>query len=116
MLREKATPEALLNMSLLEDELRGEMAVVLGRMDAKLKEKMKIMEEANSQVYAVLARPFRDVPALLEVVKIFNDAQEQAYQARLDLIVQRQSAGFVQNNYHLIMQRYPIPPKKRVRL
>jgi len=116
VVRNRATPEALLNATLLEEELRAEMAAALGRMDTRLRERMRVMDEASSKVHQVLARPTRDVGALLEAVQDFNKAQEAAYDARLDLIVQRQSAGFWLDNHALIMKRYPIPPKKKVRM
>jgi len=115
VLREKARPEALLNASLLEEEFRAEMAVVLGRIDSRLREKLKLVEVANEKVTKVLSKAPRDVDALEAAVKEFNSAHDAAYEARLDLIIQRQSTGFWLNNHTVIMNRYPIPPKKKVR-
>ena len=116
VVKARTSPEAMLGTERLEEELRAEMAAALGRMDGRLREKLKCVQEENNKVTEVLKRPTRDVAALIEVVRKFNLAQEAAYEARLDLIIQRQSAGFWMENHTVIMRRYPIPPKKRVRL
>lgn len=114
-LRQVASPEGLLSAEALEYEFRAEIASVLGRVDKQLQEKLDALNTASEQVDQVLARQVRDVSALMEAVDKFNLAQQEAYDARLDLICQRQCAGLWVGNYQRILNRYPIPPKKRVR-
>ena len=102
--------------SAIEDAFRAEAAASLGRVETILMEKLRMMNAANARVLDVLKRPTRDVPDLLAAVEAFNKAQQEAYDARMDLIIQRDSAGFSADNMTQVSERYPIPPQKRVRI
>jgi hypothetical protein len=73
------------------------------------------MASENDQVSCALKDPVRDVIKLKVLVARFNVVRQEAYDARFDLICQRQSAGFSIDNTMLLWRRYPIPSPKRVK-
>ncbi|KAH9250871.1 hypothetical protein BASA81_011259 [Batrachochytrium salamandrivorans] len=115
MLRSKASPESMISIESLEYEFKAEVAGALGRMDRRLKHKLELLEVENLALVNELQLPQRNVPRLKQLVERFNLAQKEATEARMDLICQRQSAGFEIDNTLIILRRYPIPAQRRVK-
>jgi hypothetical protein len=101
--------------SALQDFFNAELAESLGKVEHRLLEKLRLLDEKNEVIKEILKQPVRDVAALTKAVEAFNRVQREALQARQELIVQRESAGFWLDSTSRINDRYPIPPEKRVK-
>lgn len=115
VLRTRVSPESLISVESVEHEFRAEVAGALGRMDRRLHAKLKVLHEEDVALQQELQQRERNVPKLKQLVERFNVAQREATEARMDLICQRQSAGFEIDNTLIILRRYPIPAQKRVK-
>lgn len=114
-LRSRVSVESMISVESVEYEFKAEVAGALGRMDRRLKHKLELLEVENLALANELQLPERNVPRLKQLVERFNFAQREAVEARMDLICQRQSAGFEIDNTLIILRRYPIPAQRRVK-
>ena len=72
------------------------------------------MEDVARRIDDARGRGVAEADALfVALVEEFNSARDAAYDARQDLIIQRQAVGFRLENYKLVHQRYPIPPRRK---
>jgi hypothetical protein len=115
VLRSKVTIDSSISQESLEHEFRVEIAGALGRMDKILLSKLDKLKMEDEKLQCSLLEIPRNIPNLRLLVEKFNYAQKEAYDARFNLICQRQSAGFSIDNAILLMRRYPIPARRRLK-
>ena len=99
----------------LEEEFRGTIGKSLGRQGHKILNAKQLMAKEIERYNTLLASlSSTDHTTLhkdiVSSARRYNSYRKQALQARWELIVQRQAAGFVVNNHNYMMEQYPIPP------
>jgi hypothetical protein len=93
----------------IEDELKATIGQALGRQGHKILTAVQGMADALADYEDLLQheheRSDDDVQAC--VVR-YNERRREAIQARWELIVHRQAAGFIVSNHKYVMDNYPI--------
>jgi hypothetical protein len=114
-IRNRTSVESLLSVDKLEDELRQEIAAVLGRVDRKLQSELDILK-TMAQKIDQLQQQQQNIPSttIHDHIREYNKHITICEESRWKLIIQRQAAGFVSGNYELICRLYPIPKRKRI--
>ena len=103
-LRKVYDPE--MEIGKLEDELQEEIASALGKTGRhcrayfSLLEKLQLKYDKESNI---------DSKRL--IASSFNEVRELAMDARRNLIIHRQAAGFTYQNHRIVEQEYPLPSK-----
>ena len=103
----------------IEDELMEEMAGALGRSGIKCDLHFLLLERQGKlcDELGVKAREAHTGQvALQESVAEFNRLRREAEGARRDLIIHRQAVGFQQANYTFVESKWPLPPKREVKI
>ena len=93
------THDPSMHLKTIEDELKGTIGKALGKQGQKIHYHVTRMQEAYAQ--------YQEKPSP-QVAAAFNACRKQAIQARWELLVHRQAAGFIVNNHKYVMEHYPI--------
>ena len=103
------THDPTMHLKTIEDELKGTIGKALGKQGDKILTALQRMQE-EFQNYQELLAMHETVhhPAVQACAVRFNNVRKQAIQARWELMVHRQAAGFIVNNHKYVMEHYPI--------
>jgi len=114
-----------MHIKTIEDELKGTIGKALGRQGDKILRAVRQME-AEFQNYQQLCEKYGAAnndkqdntddqattppshPEVTASARKFNGYRAEALQARWELTVHRQAAGFIVNNHKYVMEQYPI--------
>ena len=98
-----------MHLKTIEDELKGTIGKALGKQGDKILSAVQRMRDEFVQ-YQELVTKHETVqhPAVQACAVRYNDLRKQAIQARWELMVHRQAAGFIVNNHSYVMKHYPI--------
>ena len=94
------THDPSLHLKTLEDELKGTIGKALGKQGEKIQYYVRLMQQVFED---------EDFVENNKRARKFNEYRKQAIQARWELTVHRQAAGFLVNNHTYVMKHYPIP-------
>jgi hypothetical protein len=109
----RATHDPTLELKTVEDELKGTIGKALGRQGHKILHAKQLMEREleryNSLVVTHSSTSNANFhPDVINSAQNYNEYRKQALQARWELTVQRQAAGFIVNNHNYVTEQYPI--------
>jgi hypothetical protein len=103
------THDPSMHLKTIEDELKATIGQALKRQGDKIFAAVQRMAQVFAQYEELLQEHetmhHADVQACAER---YNEIRKEAIQARWELIVHRQAAGFIVNNHKYIMEHYPI--------
>ena len=108
--RVRARVDAQQSLLALEAEIAGEIALALGRTEERLNLALAELELRGAKL-ARLRGAAASGPELGAAIDAFNHQRSVAEQRRLELVIQREAAGFRRNR--AVYELYPIPPPKR---
>jgi hypothetical protein len=104
LMREAHDPR--LHLKTLEDELQGAIGSALGKQGQKLLGLLNELGEAYSKYEeACTSKP----NSMEQTANNYNTIRKLAIQARWELMVHRQAAGFLVQNHQYVTKAYPIP-------
>jgi len=103
------THDPSMHLKTIEDELKGTIGKALGKQGDKILFAVHRMKEE----FAVYEKEIEkhetlDHPDVQSSAKRYNEFRKQAIQARWELMVHRQAAGFIVNNHKYVMEHYPV--------
>jgi len=103
------THDPSLHLKTIEDELKGTIGKALGKQGEKILYAVRLMNE-QYQTYEELLEKHGSVdhPQVIKAAVVFNEYRSDAVQARWELTVHRQAAGFIVNNHKYVTEQYPI--------
>jgi len=104
----RAEHDPSLHLKTIEDELKGSIGKALGRQGDKILRAVQLMNQ-EYQIYHNVQSC--DVPTRQRAAQKYNEYRKEALQARWELTVHRQAAGFIVNNHNYVTAQYPIAPK-----
>jgi hypothetical protein len=109
----RATHDPSLHLKTIEDELKGTIGKALGRQGWKIVFAIQQMEKELQVYNDLLAANSSNTNAnfqeeIMKSAQKYNEYRKQALQARWELTVQRQAAGFIVNNHNFVTEQYPI--------
>ena len=117
----RATHDPALELKTVEDELKGTIGKALGRQGHKILHVKQLMEKELER-YNTLIKSHSSTdknsklhPDIINSANNYNEYRKQALQARWELTVQRQAAGFIVNNHNYVTEQYPIAEALPVR-
>ena len=98
-----------MHLKTIEDELKGTIGKALGKQGDKILNSLRRMSD-EFQKYETLLETHEtiDHPDVQASAIRYNEIRKQAIQARWELMVHRQAAGFIVNNHQYVMEHYPI--------
>lgn len=107
------THDPSLHLKTIEDELQGSIGKALGKQGQKILMFTKMMNQEYQRYEALLAQTgssnLHTIKDELHNIAVkFNDHRKSAIQARWELMVHRQAAGFIVNNHKHVTEHYPI--------
>ena len=108
----RATHDPALELKTVEDELKGTIGKALGRQGYKIMHAKQLMEKELQRYNSLMGSRSNNSnfhSDILNSARNYNEYRKQALQARWELIVQRQAAGFIVNNHNYVTEQYPIP-------
>jgi DNA gyrase/topoisomerase IV subunit A len=101
-----------LHLKTIEEELQGSIGKALGKQGQKIRLYVQLMQQEYQRYETLLQQTAEDQQTirkeLAEVALAYNEHRKQAIQARWELMVHRQAAGFIVNNHQHVMEHYPI--------
>ena len=107
-----------LHLKTIEDELMGTIGKALGKQGEKINMYRRAMAQEYQRYQEVLSNieeegcneehSTKSQRLLLESAQKFNQYRKDAIQARWELMVHRQAAGFLVNNHKFVMEKFPI--------
>ena len=111
------------HLKTIEDELKGTIGKALGKQGEKILYYIRLMQQANeeyqqavrSRTTTITTCSSSSTPTQQEIIAIdkkareYNAYRQQAIQARWELLVHRQAAGFIVNNHKTVHEHYQIP-------
>jgi len=100
----RAETDPALHLKTIEDELKGTIGKALGRQGDKILSAVRRM----SQEYQVYHDESSCINTRQQAARRHNEFRKQALQARWELTVHRQAAGFIVNNHKYVTDQYPI--------
>jgi hypothetical protein len=109
----RATHDPAMELKTVEEELKGTIGKALGRQGHKILHAKQLMEK-ELQRYNDLMKSHSSTenskihPDIINSALNYNEYRKQALQARWELTVQRQAAGFIVNNHNYVTEQYPI--------
>lgn len=106
----RAEHDPSLHIKTIEDELKGSIGKALGRQGDKILRAVQRMHQEH-QIYHDAVQQQQCVRTRQRAAKNYNRHRQEALQARWELTVHRQAAGFIVNNHNYVQQQYPIAPK-----
>lgn len=100
-----------LHIKTLEEELLGSIGQALGKQGEKVDICLRTMQK-HLQTYqqALLEDEDHEVVKTIAARAAYNEARQHAIQARWELLVHRQAAGFLVDNHNHVTRLYPIGP------
>ncbi|GAX25185.1 hypothetical protein FisN_16Hh022 [Fistulifera solaris] len=106
------THDPSLHLKTIEEELQGSIGKALGKQGQKIRLYVQLMQQEYQRYETLLQQTAEDQQTirkeLAEVALAYNEHRKQAIQARWELMVHRQAAGFIVNNHQHVMEHYPI--------
>lgn len=102
------THDPTLHLKTIEDELKGTIGKALGKQGEKIQYAVRLMQREYEVYQTLLVEDTDNHHAIRRAKEMFNDYRKEAIQARWELMVHRQAAGFVVNNHHYVTKHYPI--------
>ena len=109
----RATHDPAMELKTVEDELKGTIGKALGRQGHKILHAKKLMDNELER-YNMLVKSHSTTgnskihPDIINSAVNYNEYRRLALQARWELTVQRQAAGFIVNNHNYVTEQYPI--------
>ena len=109
----RATHDPAMELKTVEEELKGTIGKALGRQGHKILHAKQLMEKELER-YNELMKSYSSTenskfhPDIIKSAKKYNEYRKHALQARWELTVQRQAAGFIVNNHNYVTEQYPI--------
>lgn len=99
-----------LHLKTIEDELMGTIGKALGKQGEKIMMYKRAMAQEEERHQELLENnPQTDhSPKISDSAKKHNQYRKEAIQARWELMVHRQAAGFLVNNHRFVMEKFPI--------
>lgn len=91
----------------LEEEIAEEIASALGKTGGKCTVYFSMLRKIQLK-YEALPAAHKDKG---ETARLFNEVRALAREARRDLIIHRQAAGFTFQNHQIVETEFPLPPK-----
>lgn len=109
----RATHDPTLELKTVEDELKGTIGKALGRQGHKILHAKQLMERELERYNSLIlthssTNNANFHPDVINSARNYNEYRKQALQARWELTVQRQAAGFIVNNHNYVTEQYPI--------
>ena len=109
----RTTHDPTLELKTVEDELKGTIGKALGRQGHKIIHAKQLMEKELQRYNALMeshasTKNAKVQPDVISSAHNYNEYRKQALQARWELTVQRQAAGFIVNNHNYVTEQYPI--------
>jgi len=95
------THDPSMHLKTIEDELKGTIGKALGKQAEKIFYYVSLMKKEFDRHQA-------SEENRLMAAQAYNKYRKQAIQARWELLVHRQAAGFIINNHKYVMEHYPI--------
>ena len=102
----RAVHDPSMHVKSIEDELKGTIGQALGKQGQKVLSFMLRIEQERRK-YEELREQQAPVSKIIACAKEYNLFRKQGIQARWELLVHRQAAGFLVNNHKVIMEKYP---------
>jgi hypothetical protein len=108
------THDPSLHLKTIEEELQGSIGKALGKQGQKILLYVHLMHQEYQRYETLLqqAASADDIQnirtELSQAALAYNEHRKQAIQARWELMVHRQAAGFIVNNHQHVMEHYPI--------
>ena len=113
----RAEHDPSLHVKTIEGELMGTIGKALGRQGEKIRHAVQLMNR-EYEIYTGSSGSSSSSSSSIECMstrqqaaKRYNQYRSEALQARWELTVHRQAAGFIVNNHTYVTEMYPIPPK-----
>jgi hypothetical protein len=109
----RATHDPTMELKTVEDELKGTIGKALGRQGHKIMLAKQLMEKELQRYNDLLKSHSTNQNSMchadiINAARNYNEYRKQALQARWELTVQRQAAGFIVNNHNYVTEQYPI--------
>jgi hypothetical protein len=109
----RATHDPALELKTVEEELKGTIGKALGRQGHKILHAKQLMEKELQRYNALMESHLSQENSkhkadILTSARNYNEYRKLALQARWELTVQRQAAGFIVNNHNYVTEQYPI--------
>lgn len=102
----RETHDPAWHIKTLEEELQSTIGQALGKQGQKILDRLQELQRAYEQ-YQQLND---DACERRQIAERYNAIRNEAIQARWELMVHRQAAGFLVNNHKFVTDSYPIPP------
>ncbi|GAX26206.1 hypothetical protein FisN_16Lh022 [Fistulifera solaris] len=108
------THDPSLHLKTIEEELQGSIGKALGKQGQKILLYVQLMHQEYQRYETLLQQAVAgdDIQhirnELSKAALAYNEHRKQAIQARWELMVHRQAAGFIVNNHQHVMEHYPI--------
>jgi hypothetical protein len=96
------------HLKTIEDELKGTIGESLGKQGQKISSALQLMEQERQRYEEFLENHGANSRVVVESAQQYNVYRKQCIQARWELIVHRQAAGFTVGNHKFIMERFLI--------
>lgn len=101
--RIRETHDPSLQIKTLEDELKGTIGKALGKQGEKILYNLQCMKQEYEYAVENNGKNYN------QHVQKYNEYRKAAIQARWELMVHRQAAGFIIDNHQFVQKHYPIP-------
>jgi ribosome-binding ATPase YchF (GTP1/OBG family) len=105
----RAEHDPSLHLKTIEGELMGTIGKALGRQGEKILRAVQLMNR-EYEIYTS-SSSIECMSTRQQAAKRYNQYRLEALQARWELTVHRQAAGFIVNNHKYVTEKYPIAPK-----
>lgn len=100
----RETHDPALHVKTIEDELKSTIGKALGRQGEKILYSTRQMKRE----YEIYVKEESCLKMKREAADRFNQHRKEALQARWELIVHRQAAGFIVENHNFVVEHYPV--------
>ena len=106
----RETHDPAMHLKTIEDELKGTIGKALGKQGQKIHYFVQLMQTSWEKYQHASSLPASECreQQQKEAVQQYNEYRKQALQARWELTVHRQAAGFIVNNHKYVQEHYPI--------
>jgi hypothetical protein len=100
------------HLKTIEDELKGTIGQALGKQGQKILLYARLMEQERNKYEDLVSTNHleneNDSELLQESAIAHNNYRKECIQARWELMVHRQAAGFIVGNHQFVREKYPI--------
>lgn len=97
-----------LHLKTIEDELKGTIGKALGKQGEKIMMYLRAMDQEEKRYQDLLKSHKPNSERVLASARTYNQHRKDCIQARWELMVHRQAAGFLVNNHNFVTEKFPI--------